>query len=146
MSARSNHHSKRRRFVSFVAALVAVAPAARACQYCRQAADPEAYRFLTEGRKNGGFPADSGLGGYAVDPGAPAALAPAPVATATTRPVPPAGALPSPPRIAATPVEAVVTAPVSRAGFATTWADVGLLGLGVVGGVFAWRTRRTAAG
>lgn len=138
-------------------ALQGGATVARACQYCRMAADdPEMARLAAEMHaKSGGFPLDSAINRFQTA-AAPAALTvPPPSASVTTSAADlPTTALPAavthrlPPPAAAKmrPVTAVTTRPVaaSTSSSAERWANGGLLGLLGVAGVFGWRTRRTA--
>ena len=134
-------------------AAAAVVPAARACRYCQQAADPvEVMRFQGQGRNAGSFPVDDSLNNFGN--GAPAA----PVAAPTTAPdpatlvtnaaalparppvvVPAAPVAPAPVVVVSQPPIAVVSPP--RPVTSVRWADFGLLGLMGAGGLFAWRTR-----
>ena len=68
-------------------------PAARACRYCQQAADPvEVMRFQGQGRNAGSFPLDDSLNNFANGAPATPATAAAPVVTrAAELPPHPAG-------------------------------------------------------
>lgn len=125
--------------------ITVAAPAARACQYCRQGVDPEAYRFMNEGRVSGSFPVDTGMGSYADVPALAPTAAPEVSALVTSAAALPARpgvpALPPPPPVA--PIVATASSPASVSGASGHWADFGLLGLLSLGGVFVWRTRRT---
>ena len=123
--------------------------AARACQYCRMAADdPEMARLAAEMHaKTGGFPLDSAVNKFqAITPSA-VLTAPPPTASvttsaadlpkatlpaATTHRLPPAAPLPVSTAKAATPASS-----------ADRWANGGLLGLLGLMGFFGWRTRKS---
>ncbi len=158
----------------FVSAALALAIAdARACRYCELAADPEAYRFMTERRPAGSFPPDSALGGYdggaagstAVTPPAPPAAAnlvtsaddlqklTAHQTAAPIAPAPPAASPAGPRRVPppTPPTPAVSAPPAVAAGMTNggTFSSVRLADLGLAGIVgallfFVWRTRRRA--
>lgn len=134
------------------AAAATVVPAARACRYCQQAADPvEVMRFQGQGRNAGSFPVDDSLnnlgnGAPAAPPVAAPATAPDPATLVTSAtalsarpPVMIFPVAPAPVAFISQPPTAVVSPP--RPVASVRWADFGLLGLMGAGGWFAWRTR-----
>ena len=136
--------------------LAAGTPAARACQYCRQAyEDPDAGRMVTDNR-GGSFSLDGNLGQYQAAPPSlpppPAELktAPAPGSVVTNAGDLAAGApgnVPAVHRPVVLPPPAAAKAPVPSpdraAGTSVAyWSNLCLLGLVAAGGIFCWRTRR----
>lgn len=145
------------RFLLLPLLLLAALASADACQYCRLAAtDPEAARMAAM-MHSGGFPLDATINRFqSANPSAVLMGPPTAGSVATS-----AADLPATPRTAGTAVEtsakSVAASPITSrtAGTAVptlkaapkpvTWADAGLLGMLVIGGLFYWRTRREDA-
>lgn len=142
--------------LALAAAVCLPATASRACQYCQMAADPEAYRFMTERPANGIFPLDSTTTSYTGSSTSSAPIQPVTdldaLRTSVTHPgnsiaAPTALAAPRRPLVPAPASSATNAAPSFRSLAAHAHvADLGLLALVGSLGWFAWRTRRPRTG